>query len=249
MKIALISDIHGNAQALEAVLRDIKENKVDKIICLWDVATLWPSPKKVIDMIRDLDCPCILGNHEEALNDPKNADKYNIRWEILSKAIYWCLDNITWEDIEFLNNFKNTMSFELENGKKLFCYHWTPDSTIWEINSQMSDEEYDNIFSKYENIWVAIGGHTHIQMIRQYKDMFVVNPWSVWCAFKKEPIYPIIPSLFPFAEYAIIESDKKDIWVDLKRVDFDIHKFMDEVKSTDHPLKDWWLKEYKSIWY
>ena len=60
MRIAIISDIHGNMVALSAVLEDIKAKNVDKILCLGDVATLGPEPNAVIKMLKKLGCPCIM---------------------------------------------------------------------------------------------------------------------------------------------------------------------------------------------
>jgi predicted phosphodiesterase len=70
MRIALISDIHGNEVALEAVLKDIKKAGVDQIACLGDVVALGPLPVAVLQMIQDLDCPCVLGNHDAFMIDP-----------------------------------------------------------------------------------------------------------------------------------------------------------------------------------
>ena len=70
MQIALISDMHGHAIALEAVLADIQQQKIDQIICLGDVVTIGFQPKKTLDMIRSLGCPCIMGNHDAALQVP-----------------------------------------------------------------------------------------------------------------------------------------------------------------------------------
>ena len=73
MQIALISDIHGNYTALEAALADIDRRHVDAIICLGDVATIGPQPRQVLDKLKELGCPCILGNHESALLEPERA--------------------------------------------------------------------------------------------------------------------------------------------------------------------------------
>lgn len=56
MKIAIISDIHGNATALDAVLSDIKNAVVDKIVCLGDALTLGPSPRETLETLRHLNC-------------------------------------------------------------------------------------------------------------------------------------------------------------------------------------------------
>ena len=70
MRIALISDLHGNEVALKAVLDDIEEVGVDQTICLGDVATLGPRPNAVLSMLRERGYPCILGNHDAFMIDP-----------------------------------------------------------------------------------------------------------------------------------------------------------------------------------
>lgn len=249
MKIAIISDIHGNASALSAVLSDIKKNKVDSIICLGDVATLGPSPREVLDMIKDLNCPCIIGNHEEALFHPNRISDFDIKGELLEKTIYWCLDKLNQEDMKFLNTFIPSISFKLEINKEMLCYHGSPDSSIWSVNSNSSNEELDKVFRKYKSISVAVGGHTHIQMVKKHWDLLIVNPWSVWCAFTSEPNKNSAPLISQFAEYAIIESNKEDISVTLKKIDFNISEFILTLQNSDLPLKEWWLEEYKRLGY
>ena len=69
MRVALISDLHANLVAIQAVLADIQRVGVDQIFCLGDVATLGPAPGAVLQLLRDLRCPCILGNHDAFLLD------------------------------------------------------------------------------------------------------------------------------------------------------------------------------------
>lgn len=73
MRVALISDIHANEVALQAVLDDIARVGVDQIVCLGDVATLGPRPGATIQTLRDLACPCIQGNHDAFLLMSWNA--------------------------------------------------------------------------------------------------------------------------------------------------------------------------------
>ena len=82
MRVALISDIHGNSVSLEAVLADIERENVDQIICLGDISTLGPKPVEVMDRIRDLGCECILGNHDFFLLILNiSINKRSINWE------------------------------------------------------------------------------------------------------------------------------------------------------------------------
>jgi predicted phosphodiesterase len=70
MRIAIISDIHGNMVALDAALADIESEHVDQIVCLGDVAEFGPHPREVLARLRALGCPVIMGNTDERLIDP-----------------------------------------------------------------------------------------------------------------------------------------------------------------------------------
>ena len=73
MRLALISDIHGNYSALQAVLDDLSLQHADSIVCLGDIATNGPQPKQVIAEMQKIGCPSIVGNHDQALLDPNAA--------------------------------------------------------------------------------------------------------------------------------------------------------------------------------
>jgi len=67
-RIALISDLHGNALALKEVLARIANLGVDQIVCLGDVATLGPDPERVLELVHESNAICILGNHDEFMH-------------------------------------------------------------------------------------------------------------------------------------------------------------------------------------
>jgi diadenosine tetraphosphatase ApaH/serine/threonine PP2A family protein phosphatase len=66
MRYAIISDIHGNAEALQAVLKDIQHNSIDTVICLGDIVGYYPDPEKCIELVRDNVAQCVAGNHDYA---------------------------------------------------------------------------------------------------------------------------------------------------------------------------------------
>ncbi|HEY5813376.1 MAG TPA: metallophosphoesterase, partial [Terrimicrobiaceae bacterium] len=70
MKFAVFSDIHGNLEALEAVLSDIAAERVQEMICLGDIVGYGPNPAECIEMLRCLSCSVVLGNHDEACVEP-----------------------------------------------------------------------------------------------------------------------------------------------------------------------------------
>ena len=83
MKRAIISDIHGNLEALKAVLSDIQGQFVDTIYCLGDVIGYGPNPAESLDLAMTFDC-CLLGNHDQAvLCDPEGFSSG------AEQAVYW----------------------------------------------------------------------------------------------------------------------------------------------------------------
>ncbi|GAA4437008.1 metallophosphoesterase family protein [Bremerella cremea] len=83
MKTAVVSDIHGNLEALTAVLADIESQQVDRIYCLGDVVGYGPNPRECVDIVRSFDL-CILGNHDQAaLFDPEGFSQG------AEQAIFW----------------------------------------------------------------------------------------------------------------------------------------------------------------
>ena len=89
MKLALISDIHGNLEALQAVLEDIRKQSITDIYCLGDVIGYGPNPRECLDLVRQRTKVCILGNHDQAaMFDPEGFNPVALR------AIYWTRDQL-----------------------------------------------------------------------------------------------------------------------------------------------------------
>lgn len=246
-RVALISDIHGNVPALTAVLSDIKSNSVNSIICLGDIATLGPSPSETIKIIKELNCPCIIGNHEEALFTPEKASEYGIKGAMLQDTIYWCLSKLSPDDLLFLKQFNSTLTIPLTNELSMFCYHGSPKSSSDSILPTTPPDQLDQFIDFDQTFDIAVGGHTHFQMYRKYKDTIIVNTGSVGCAFENPSLSPPAPSLLPVAEYIIVECNKKNISLELKSIDYDFEKFKSLMRNSDIPVKDWWLPEFKRL--
>src|SRR6266542_658545 len=102
MRIAFISDIHGNFTAFQAVLADINSQSIDQIVCLGDTITLGPQPIEVLNALKELKCLYIKGNHNEAVLNTENAAKYEIT-EHLVPDLIWCKDQLSADNIDFIN--------------------------------------------------------------------------------------------------------------------------------------------------
>ena len=243
MRIAFISDIHGNLTALRAVLADIKKHGTDEIICLGDTISLGPQPLETLNTLKELNCIYIMGNHDEAILDPEKAPEFEIT-EHLVPDLYWCRDQLTPDSFEFLKSFQSTHKIEFPNGVQLLAFHGSPISTTDIIQATTSPELLDKYFAEQSST-VFIGGHSHIQMHRRYGKKLILNSGSVGNAFEFafSPGNP--PRLLPWAEYAVIDQSGNSFDVDLRRVYFDTEALLKVVKESSLPGADWWLKQYQ----
>jgi predicted phosphodiesterase len=128
MRIALISDIHGNAVALNVVLDALKKQQVDSIICLGDVAASGPQPRQVIERLRAIGRPVVMGNTDDWLLQPQLKDKADDFSRRLQDVELWGSQQLSSADREYLSTFQPTIEFPLANGKMLLCYHGSPRS-------------------------------------------------------------------------------------------------------------------------
>ena len=242
MRIALISDIHGNRIALQAVLRDVAKAGVDQLFFLGDVATLGPDPTGSIELLHEQNCVCILGNHDEFMLNPKLAQTYTQADEILT-AIDWCRDRLSADHLDFLRSFKPFLPVELGAGQKLLLFHGSPRSHMEVILSTTESSKLDEIFSGHD-AQIMAGGHTHIQMLRQHKGALILNPGSVGSPFVE--FVNSVPKLLPEAEYAILEVKDNETAVSLKRVPLDRRRLIEAAEASDCPMRDWLIGEYRS---
>ncbi len=241
MLIALISDIHGNEIALRVVLHAIEERGVDQVVCLGDVATLGPHPRTVIKALRELGCPCILGNHDEFLLDAERIEQYTTAPEII-KAVDWCRDQLTEEDLAFIRSFESHVELPLGGGSSALIVHGSPRSTTEDILATTPPDEVDIMLAGQSAALVA-SGHTHIQMLRQHRRTLIVNPGSVGLPFE-EYVGGRVPTILAHAEYATIDADDKAFSVTLHRITLDKRALRESLKPSELPTRDFLLHQY-----
>ena len=160
MKRAIISDIHGNLEALETVLADIQQQGIDEIFCLGDIIGYGPNPRECVDRV--MQCKIgILGNHDHgALFDPEGFNS------TAEAAVFWTRDQLETpsDDLEqgvkrwkFLSDLPRTFR---ENG--LLFVHGSARNPLNEYvfpEDIYSQRKMEAIFSKVEHI--CFQGHTH----------------------------------------------------------------------------------------
>src|SRR6476660_1331756 len=128
MKIAVISDIHGNCVALDAVLSDLRQNRADSVLCLGDALQGGPQPREVVERLSSLGCPVVMGNADAWLLSGKNTSPTEQVTERQMQVRQWSLSQLSSDDIAFVEGFRPTIEIELEGGARLLCLHGSPAS-------------------------------------------------------------------------------------------------------------------------
>lgn len=188
MLIAVISDIHGNMQALEAVLKDIQLAQCEKILCLGDLVMAGPEPKKTLDKIMSMkDMEIIQGNTDEmvvysdiAIPNVKEA------FPIMGNALEDDVKQLRQEQIEFLKNLPKQKEIEIE-GVKILMVHGSPRQNNENIFPNLKIEEVEEMVEGVDAD-VILCGHTHIPCGYQTNTKkTVVNVGSVGRPFTNNP--------------------------------------------------------------
>lgn len=233
MKIALISDIHGNLQALETVLGDIGREKVDQIVCLGDVAFKGPQPHEVIDLLRQQHCLFVLGNTDAVLFNPpadNEIDGLTGEARIIAECFRWTAENLTVDDLAFMRRFPATQILEVGDGQKLLCFHAAPTLEEARILPDTDDDLLVTLLAGNEAHFYA-GGHVHLQFLRPIGSAVFINPGSVGFS-RSSPERR-------FAEYAILDFFEQGYSIKFKRLVFDWAKTVQIAKSLKPPHLDW----------
>lgn len=241
MRVALFSDLHGNEVALRAVLADIERVGVDRIICLGDVATLGPRPGAILHMLRELGCPCILGNHDEFLLDPALIHTYT-EAPIIVQAVDWCRDQLSSDELDFVRTFQRQTEIELDGDCRLMLFHGSPRSHMEDLLATTPPDKLDEMLGE-RRATVMAGGHTHIQMLRQHRGALLLNPGSLGLPFL-EYMSGGPPRVLAHAEYATVEAKDGQVGVTLRRVPLDKAALRREALDTDNPLRGMLAAQY-----
>lgn len=154
-----MSDIHGNIEAFEEVLRDIDDSCIDRIINLGDSIGYGPDPEKVLTLIKNRDILNILGNHEQAALD--KTFRFFLE-KGARKSLEQTLKHLTSTSLSYLRKLPEFRAFN----KALFVHGCPPSSCDTYLN-YMSNREIKNIFKSYNNR-IAFAGHTHKLMLISY---------------------------------------------------------------------------------
>lgn len=244
-RLALISDIHGNLVALDAVLAAIQARGDAQIVCLGDVAATGPQPHEVARRLRELGCPVVMGNTDAWLLKPAPRETPDGAPSLIDTIDLWCAEQLTPDDRAFLASFAPTVAMELDGGKRLLCYHGSPRSFFDRISPDTPNDQLAEWLAETDADLYA-GGHTHVQMLRRYLKSILINPGSV--GLPVNPTWPGPDMRNPaWAEYALIECDGERLSVALQRVPFDTQALVRIARSSGMPHAEVWSADWDGV--
>jgi putative phosphoesterase len=238
VRVGVISDIHGNRFALDAVLADLEREQVDQIICLGDVA-VGPQPAEALESVRELDCPVVMGNWDAAFLGamPEPRDEVG---RMLVEIGEWWSGFLSSDDRKFMEGFQPTLDLHF-GGPPALCFHGSPHSYDDWIFATTSEEELKPMLDGFE-ARLLIGGHTHLQMIRRHHESTIVNPGSVGLPFREWWPRPV--RISPWAEYGIVGGEDGRLSIDLRRTTYDVDAFVEMSLDSGMPHAEWWADNW-----
>lgn len=205
MRLAVISDIHGNLLALEAVMADIQLRSVDRIVNLGDLLSGGVQPGATADRLLELNLPTVRGNHERQVLETEPAD--------MSRSDLLAHNEMTESHREWFRSLPLTL--EPEPG--VLAFHGSPTDDLTYLLETVgpdgvrpaTEAEVTERLSGTVGYSLLLCGHTHLQRsMRLTTGSFLVNPGSVgWPAYDDDEPYPhAMEAGSPHARYAVVDD-------------------------------------------
>ena len=227
-RIAFFSDIHGNLQALQAVLTDIETRNLDGAYCLGDLVGYGADPNGVVDLIRDSGVVTILGNYDEG-----------IAWETgdcgcfyrddeakrVGEASYaFTVATVTAENKDWLRGLQRELRLSVE-GKTIHAVHGSPRRINEYLLRERDERTYERLAAS-ETDDILVFGHTHQSWLRQFGHVVFVNVGSVGRPKDGDPR----------AGYAIVEVGAGDTTAESVRVGYDVEAAATGISTAGLPV-------------
>ena len=224
-RIALLSDVHGNLPALEAVLADAAHHAADELWYCGDGLGYAPFPNEVVQKLREANAVSVIGNYDlkvfafaqkqESWKGKKTPEKY--------VAFQWNYEHLSQEARAYLESLPQKAEVRV-NGFAVLLVHGSPDSVEEHLGSQTPEQRFEELAEKTKADLCACG-HSHEAFVRRVKQTWFVNPGSVgrpeggdWRAC-----------------YAMLELVGGDLKVEHRRVGYDIDRVVRAIYAAGLP--------------
>lgn len=243
MRLAVLSDVHGNLAALEAVLADIAtQGAPDLYWVLGDLALFGPWPGETVARLRALPQAAFLqGNTDRYLvsgRRPYMPVRSAEEWARMpmtlvarDAAFRWAVERLSYDDFLFLRDLPTRLEIDLPGYGRVVAFHATPadDETNWLV-----DTPEEAIRPQVETLAarLMLYGHTHRPLDRVVGPVRLVNDGSVGLPMDGDPR----PS------YVLLDLADGQLTVTLRRVDYERQAVLAEMGQAEHPLREWLTK-------
>ena len=238
MRYGIISDIHSNLDALDAVLKEVDKLGMDRLLCLGDIVGYGPEPNECCDLLRERGCLAIAGNHDEAAASDRDTERFN---SLAAQAIAWTRSRLTPQNRSYLNELPRERHFDAFD-----IVHGAPEEHFDYI---LGINDACDAFQKVRKP-VTFIGHTHIaevyfqeeghaqagrtfhqrlanggriEVSPQYH--YIINPGSVGQPRDRNPQ----------ASFAYFDESAKTI--EIRRVSYDVANVRDKMERAQLPVE------------
>ena len=223
MRVAVVSDIHGNLTALEAVVADLERSAPEVVLQGGDTAVMGPRPVEVVDRLRELAWPSVVGNIDEVLWRPELHERQRERAPALApllslvfdEYVPWALERLGDEHVEWLQS----LPAEHREGD-LALVHASP-GDLWRAPMPNADDE--ELASTYGPLAAPLAAYCHIHQpfVRVLDNLIVANAGSVGLPFDGDPR----------ASYLLVDDGEPSI----VRVEYDVEQEVRALHDAGHP--------------
>jgi putative phosphoesterase len=229
MRIAVVSDIHGNRTAFEAVLADLRLTSPDLILHGGDLADSGASPVEIVDQIRDLGWPGVVGNTDELLFHPQSLTDFASQAPGMQPLVA-TIEEMAAATRDALGAERIAWLAALPRQQihgAMALVHASPASPWRGPAHTASDAELESVFSPFGRR-IAVYGHIHRPYIRTVAQMTIVNTGSVSLAYDGDRR----------ASYLLLDDDAPSI----RRVEYDLDRELKNLSASGFPHAGWIAK-------
>jgi predicted phosphodiesterase len=230
MRVAIVSDIHGNLTAFDAVLADLRQTSPDLIFHGGDLADAGTSPAEIVDRIRDLAWPGVVGNTDEMLFNPESLREFSKQQSPKLHSLFNAIEEMAAATREALGEERLAWLRELPRSQILApmaLVHARPES-LWSAPApEASDTELESVYAPLGQP-IAVYAHIHRSFIRRLSELTVANTGSVSLSYDGDPR----------AAYLLLDDAKPQI----RRVEYDVAKELKALSLSALPHADWLAK-------
>jgi putative phosphoesterase len=172
VKILVIADVHGNAEALSAVLA--QERDADTTVFLGDTVLPGPQPNKTMELLQGLTGTLIQGNHDIEMLEPERLEDWPPPWLAYAR---WVLDTLEPSGYDFIRNLQPEGEYEV-GGVRLFLHHGELADKPRQVLPDTPDERLVTLAGG-SDVPLVLFGHSHVQFRRAIDGQEFINPGSV----------------------------------------------------------------------